>query len=172
MSSGKMDEVRNTDYRKDEFKALPDKVKEELDKHRQLYLTDPEAAHYWDPIVIGTPGGPVPTLLLHHVGRKSGRMLNTALQYYRLKGDIAIVASRGGTEENPSWYLNLQANPNCHVQVGKHGSPAIARTLLPEERPEWWAHITACQPAQVEYQARTHRQIPVIILDLPDGMKL
>lgn len=172
MSSGKMDEVRSTNFQKDEFKALPDLVKEELEKHRQLYLTNPEAAHYWDPIVIGTPGGPVQTLLLHHTGRKSGRELNTALEYYRFKGKIAIVASRGGTEENPAWYMNLLANPNCRIQVGKNGSTAVARTVSAEERPEWWAHVTSKQAAQIEYQSRTNRQIPVVVLELPEGVVL
>ena len=95
MSFGKMDDVRAANLDKDALKALPDQVKEELEKHRQQYLTDPAAAHMWDPFAIGTPGGPVTCLLLHHLGRKSGEWRNTALQYYRFNGDILIVASRG-----------------------------------------------------------------------------
>lgn len=166
MSSGKMDEVRATGFDVDEFKVLPEKVQEELEKHRQLYLTDPEAAHYWDPIAIGTPGGPVKTLLLHHAGRKTGRALNTALQYYEMDGQIAIVASRGGTEEHPAWYLNLLANQDCHVQIGAQSFTARARTVSDAERSKWWPFITSEQPAQTEYQSRTSRVIPVVVLEM------
>lgn len=172
MSFGKMDDVRSANLAKDEFKALPDQVQAELEKHRQQYLTDPVNAHFWDPIAIGTPGGPVSCLLLHHTGRKSGRELNTALQYYRIKGDIIIVASRGGTEESPAWFLNLEANPKCRIQVGANGSEATARVIDGEARKEYWDIITKEQPAQAEYQTRTNRIIPVVALDLPEGVTL
>jgi deazaflavin-dependent oxidoreductase (nitroreductase family) len=149
----------------DELAALPDGVQEQLEAHRQLYMTDPEAAHMWDPIVIGVPGGPVKCLLLTYKGRKSGRMLNTSLQYYEFEGKIAIVASRGGTVEHPVWYLNLLAEPRCHIQVGKDGRDAVARTLTGEERARWWKSVTAEQPVQLEYQARTTREIPIVVLD-------
>lgn len=172
MSFGKMDDVREANLGKDELKALPDQVKEELEKHRQQYLTDPEAAHFWDPVVIGTPGGPVSCLLLHHLGRKSGEWRNTALQYYRFNGDILIVASRGGTEEPPVWFRNLEANPKCRIQVGANGSEATARVITGEARKAYWDFITAEQPAQAEYQTRCKREIPVVALDLPEGVTL
>ncbi|CAM8662473.1 MULTISPECIES: nitroreductase family deazaflavin-dependent oxidoreductase [Sphingobium] len=172
MTSEKMDDIRDRNLSKDELKALPDLVKEELEKHRQLYLSDPVAAHYWDPIVIGTPGGPVSCLLLHHMGRKSGNWLSTALQYYRFNGDILIVASRGGTEEPPSWYLNLMANPQCRVQVGGNGATAHARVITGEGRGAYWDHITREQPAQIEYQQRCRREIPIIALDVAAGVIL
>lgn len=172
MSSGKMDTVRETNFEKDEFKALPDLVKAELEKHRLEYLEDPEAAHMWDPIAIGTPGGPVATLLLHHLGRKSGEWRNTVLQYYRIKGKIIIVASRGGTENHPVWYLNLQDHPGCRIQVGKHYTEATARTITDPERQEYWDIITKEQPAQAEYQTRCERQIPVVALELPEGVEV
>lgn len=172
MSIEKMDDVRATKFEKDEFKALPDQVQAELEAHRQQYLTDPVAAHMWDPIVIGTPGGPVMTLLLHHKGRKSGNWLNTALQYYRFNGDILIVASRGGTEGNPSWFLNLRDHPECRIQIGANGSTATARVIEGDARVPYWEHITTEQAAQAEYQTRTNRIIPVVALDLPGGIEL
>lgn len=172
MTSGKMDDVRAANFDKDEFKALPDLVKDELEKHRLLYLTDPAAAHYWDPIAIGTPGGPVACLLLHHLGRKSGEWRNTVLQYYRFNGDILIVASRGGTEEPPVWSLNLADHPECRIQVGAKESTAVARVITGSARKAYWDFITEEQPAQAEYQTRCRREIPVIALDLPAGVSL
>jgi len=172
MSFGKMDDVRAASLEKDEFKALPDLVKEELEKHRLQYLSDPVAAHMWDPIVIGTPGGPVPCLLLHHLGRKSGEWRNIAIQYYRINGDIIIVASRGGTEEPPVWLKNLEAHPQCRIQVGANGSEATARVISGEARKPYWDIIIKEQPAQAEYQTRCKREIAVVALDLPAGVTL
>ncbi len=172
MSFDKMDDVRAAKLAEDELKALPDQVKDELEKHRQQYLSDPEAAHMWDPIAIGTPGGPVTCLLLHHKGRKTGQWRNTALQYYRFNGDILIVASRGGTEEPPVWFLNLEANPDCRIQVGANGSEATARVITGDARKAYWDFISTEQPAQAEYQSRCKRQIPVVALDLPEGVEV
>ena len=145
---------------------LPDVVKREIDAHHALYARDPEAAHMWDPVVIGVPGGPVPCLLLHHRGRKSGQRLNSILQYYRHGDDIVIVGSKGGLPQHPVWYLNLLAEPACEVQIGAFSSPAVARTLSGEERAIWWQRVTLEQPVQVEYQQRTSREIPLIMLDM------
>lgn len=170
MTSDEMDKYTGAaTVGKDELKALPDQVVAELEAHKQLYLTDPERAHYWDPAVIGVPGGPVACLLLEYTGRKSGKTLSMAIQYYRLNGKVAIVASKGGIEENPQWYLNLQADPNCHVHIGAKSSPAVARTATGAERAEWWAQIREEQPMQKVYEARTSREIPVVVLEFPEG---
>ena len=156
---------------RDALDELPDEVKGGNDAHTQLYRTDPEAAHYWDPIVVGVPGGPVATLLLTYTGRKSGKSLSTALQYYRFEGKVAVVGSRGGTIDHPMWYLNLLADPNCHVQIVRDGFDAVARTATGDERRRWWQHVVETQPIQAEYQGRTSREIPVVILDPRDGTK-
>ena len=145
---------------------LPAAVRREIAAHHELYARDPEAAHWWDPIVIGVPGGPVACLLLHHVGRKSGRPLNSILQYYRHEDDIVVVGSKGGLPQHPVWYLNLLAAPACEVEIGAFRSRALARTLGGAERQSWWQRVTAEQPVQLEYQARTEREIPLIILEL------
>lgn len=145
---------------------LPAAVRREIAAHHALYARDPEAAHLWDPIVIGVPGGAVPCLLLHHVGRKSGRRLNSILQYYRHEDDIVIVASKGGLPQHPVWYLNLLAAPACAVEIGGFRTQAMARTLSGEERTLWWQRVTSEQPIQLEYQARTSRQIPLVMLEL------
>jgi len=146
--------------------ALPEAVRREIAAHHALYASDPEAAHLWDPIVIGVAGGPVPCLLLHHVGRKSGQQLNAILQYYRHEDEIVIVGSKGGLPQHPVWYLNLLATPNCEVQIGAFRTPAVARTLGGAERARWWQRVCAEQPAQLAYQARTTREIPLIMLEL------
>jgi deazaflavin-dependent oxidoreductase (nitroreductase family) len=151
---------------KNQLDALPDQVQRELNAHRDLYLQDPEKAHYWDPVVIGVPGGPVKNLLLSYTGRKSGKQLHTVLQYFERDGQVAIVGSRGGTVEHPLWYLNLVDNPQCEVRIGKFSSKARARTLEEAERAKWWPMITGEQPEQLKYQARTTRIIPVVVLDM------
>lgn len=158
-------------FSSDRLDDLPDSVKRELGVHLQQYLTDPERAHLWDPIVIGVPGGPVQTLLLTFIGRKSGKTLHAVLQYYKRGNQTAIVASRGGTTEHPSWYLNLVANPNCTVQIGKYAAPARIRTVEGDERARWWQLITEEQPVQLQYQARTDRIIPVVVLEFQSEPK-
>jgi deazaflavin-dependent oxidoreductase (nitroreductase family) len=144
---------------------FPEDVRREIAAHHEQYLRDPKGAHLWDPVVIGVPGGPVPCLLLHHTGRKSGQPLYTILQYYQHAGEIAIVASKGGVTHHPMWYLNLVANPRCEVQIGEMRWHASARTVAGAERAAWWARITIEQPIQVEYQKRTAREIPILLLD-------
>jgi deazaflavin-dependent oxidoreductase (nitroreductase family) len=159
------DHTNPTNAAKDELKALPDEVARQLAAHVEEYKKDPVAAHYWDPICIGVPGGPVACLLLTHTGRKSGKPLDSVLQYYRRGKDIAIVGSRGGTVEHPHWYLNLVAHPECTVQIANEGFRARARTVTGPERGPWWEFIVTEQPVQREYQTRTSREIPVIVLD-------
>lgn len=144
---------------------LPESVRKTIAEHHALYLRDPEAAHVWDPIVIGVPGGPVRCLLLFHTGRKSGKRLYSVLQYYEWDGKIAIVASKGGAARNPAWYANLVANPSCEVWIGASRSAATARTAAGDERTRWWDRVTREQPVQLEYQARTAREIPVVVLE-------
>jgi deazaflavin-dependent oxidoreductase (nitroreductase family) len=159
--------MKKVPAKKNELEGLPDEVMRELNAHRDLYVKDPEAAHIWDPIVIGVEGGPVRNLLLTYTGRKSGRKLQTVLQYYTYFGKYAIVASRGGTVDHPFWYKNLVENPECKIQVASFASTATARTLEGDERANWWPLITKEQPEQIKYQTRTTRIIPVVVLDLP-----
>lgn len=151
---------------KDAEADLPEAVRQTIAEHHAQYLSDPDAAHLWDPIVIGVPGGPVPCLLLWHTGRRSGRRLNSVLQYYRRGDEIAIVASKGGTAHHPAWYHNLVAEPHCEVWIGSFKTTAVARTMDAAERARWWPEITAEQPQQLEYEQRTNREIPVVMLEL------
>ena len=158
--------VASAASRGDSSDDLSAAMRREIAAHHELYLRDPEGAQLWDPIVIGVPGGPVPCLLLHHLGRKSGRQLNSILQYYRHQDEIVIVASKGGMPNHPAWYLNLVAHPACEVQIGNFRTQAIAHTITGEARQQWWQRITQEQPMQLEYVKRTRREIPVVVLEM------
>lgn len=156
----------STNAKVDELQQLPETVQKSLNDHCEQYLRDPEAAHMWDPIVIGVPGGPVKNLMLTYTGRKSGRTLHTVLQYFERDGKFLVVGSRGGTEEHPLWFLNLQAHPECHIQVARRGFRAVARALDDAERDRLWPSIVEEQPTQGMYQARTSRRIPLVVMDI------
>ena len=126
-------------------------------EHTKRYLeTGGEDGHEW------RPG--VPTLLLTTTGRKSGVKRRTALIYGRDNADYVIVASKGGTPEHPAWYLNLEADPEVEIQVFDDVVPATARTVTGEERERLWALMRQIWPAYDEYQTKTDRQIPVVVL--------
>ncbi|HET7738526.1 MAG TPA: nitroreductase family deazaflavin-dependent oxidoreductase [Tepidiformaceae bacterium] len=107
----------------------------------------------------------VPTLLLTTTGRKSGEPLLLPLIYGTYGESFLIVASKGGAVEHPAWYLNLAANPEVEVQVLDRKFKARARTATPEEKPALWETMAAIWPAYNDYQAKSPREIPVVVLD-------
>jgi deazaflavin-dependent oxidoreductase (nitroreductase family) len=104
------------------------------------------------------------TLLLTTIGRRSGEPRELPLIYGRHGDDYLVVASKGGAPEHPAWYRNLQANPDVEVQVGPERFKATARTATPEERPEMWKIMTGEWPAYDDYQRKTDREIPVVVI--------
>ena len=106
----------------------------------------------------------LPVLLLEHVGRKSGHTRTAPLLYIEDGQDLAIVASRGGSDAPPAWSLNIAANPRVTVQIGRERRTVIARQATPEEKTRLWPRLVAGYPHYDEYQKRTSRQIPVFIL--------
>jgi deazaflavin-dependent oxidoreductase (nitroreductase family) len=105
-----------------------------------------------------------PVLLLDHVGRKSGQARTTPLLYLRDDADIVIVASRGGSDATPAWWLNLQAHPATTVQIGRERLRVLAREATPDEKARLWPRLVEMYPDYAVYQTRTERQIPVVIL--------
>jgi deazaflavin-dependent oxidoreductase (nitroreductase family) len=105
-----------------------------------------------------------PVLLLDHVGRKSGRARTAPLLYMRDREDVVIVASRGGSDAMPAWWLNLQANPATTVQIGSERRRVLAREASTEEKAELWPRLVEMYGDYEIYQRRTGRQIPVVIL--------
>lgn len=128
-----------------------------VNDHIQQYVaSDGAEGHIWNG---------VPTLLLTTQGRKTGELRRTALIYGQHGSSYLIVASQGGAPNHPAWYLNLEANPEVQVQVGPDKFTARARTATEQEKPELWRIMTGIWPAYDEYQTKTDRPIPVVILD-------
>lgn len=132
--------------------------------HIELYKTDPEKAHLWDSSELGGPGL-LPTLLLTTTGRKSGEPRVAPLIYGEHGDSFVIIASKGGMPSHPIWYLNLEADLNCEIQVGARHLQARARVAEGAEREEIWKHMVGVYPPYVDYQANTERKIPVVVLD-------
>ena len=107
----------------------------------------------------------MPTLLLTTTGRRTGEPYTTPLIYGTDGDRYLVVASRGGTHQHPQWYRNLLAHPEVAVQVKAERFRARARTARPEEKPALWQRMASIWPAYDEYQARTRRDIPVVILE-------
>lgn len=105
------------------------------------------------------------TLLLTTKGRKSGKLRRTPLIYGKSGSSYVVVASAGGDEKHPAWYLNLAENPEVALQVGAEDLVAIARTADDAEKPELWQMMCQIWPAYEEYQAKTDRPLPVVVLD-------
>jgi F420H(2)-dependent quinone reductase len=105
-----------------------------------------------------------PLLLLTTKGRKSGEWRRTCLIGSAYEDEFLVVASIGGAPKHPVWYLNLVENPRVWLQVGAETFWATARTATPEEKPARWDFMVGLYPDYAEYQTKTDRQIPVVIL--------
>lgn len=126
-------------------------------EHSERYVeTDGAEGHDWQG---------VPTLLLTTLGRRSGEPRRQALIYGRDGEAYVVVASKGGAPQNPLWYENLVADPEVRVQVRGERFAARARDATPEERPRLWRLMTGLWPAYDEYQGKTERQIPLVVLE-------
>jgi deazaflavin-dependent oxidoreductase (nitroreductase family) len=136
--------------------------------HIELYRTDPEKAHLWDSSVAGGPGL-LPTLLLTTTGRKSGEPRPLPLIYGAIDGSYVVIASKGGLPTHPLWYLNLEARPECELQVGVKQVTARARIAEGDERERLWRQMAEIYPPYDDYQKRAgERIIPVVVLDPVD----
>jgi deazaflavin-dependent oxidoreductase (nitroreductase family) len=110
------------------------------------------------------PGAP-PMLLLDHVGAKSGIERTTPLVYVEDGDDLVLVASKGGYPRNPAWFHNLRAHPEATVQVGSRRRAVRARVAGASERDRLWPKAVAVYGGYEDYQERTDREIPLVILE-------
>jgi deazaflavin-dependent oxidoreductase (nitroreductase family) len=115
----------------------------------------------------GRIGGRVwdlPVVLLTTTGRKSGKQRTVPLCSLRDGDDVVVIASYGGLDRPPAWWLNLEANPHAELLSGRTHRSVTARNAAPEERARLWDEVTARAPGYLEYERRTAREIPVVIL--------
>ena len=127
------------------------------DEHVRRYVeTDGAEGHEWQGTTV---------LILTTVGRKSGVQRSTPLIYGRSGDDYLVVASKGGAPEPPAWYLNLSEQSEVGVQVLGDRFAARARTATADEKPEMWKTMVAEWPDYDEYQKKTDREIPVVVLE-------
>jgi deazaflavin-dependent oxidoreductase (nitroreductase family) len=105
-----------------------------------------------------------PVLLLTTTGRKSGKQRTTPLLYVEDGEQYVIIASVGGAPKHPAWYLNLQANPAATIQIGTRRIAVSAETATPEDRARLWPLATNMYSGYSDYQAKTSREIPVVVL--------
>lgn len=106
-----------------------------------------------------------PLLLLHHTGAKSGKERVTPLVYQPVNDKHAIFASKAGAPTNPDWYHNIVANPDVKVEVGTETVNLHARVLEGDERSTVWERQKELMPTFAEYEEKTDREIPVIVLE-------
>lgn len=128
-------------------------------EHVDRYLaTDGAEGHDWNGSQVA---------LLTTTGRRSGEQRTTPLIYDRSGDEVLFVASNGGSDTPPAWYLNLDAEPEVEVQIKAERFGAVARTATDEEKSEMWKTMVGHWPAYDDYQASTERQIPVVVLERP-----
>jgi deazaflavin-dependent oxidoreductase (nitroreductase family) len=108
--------------------------------------------------------GKSPILLLNTVGRKTGRKRTSPLLYVMDGEDFVIIASKGGAAAHPAWYLNLRANPEATVEIGDREVQVEAEVADPEEKARLWQKMVEMYPAYDDYQRKTEREIPLLIL--------
>ncbi|WP_380286414.1 nitroreductase family deazaflavin-dependent oxidoreductase [Kitasatospora purpeofusca] len=111
----------------------------------------------------GDTGLPVVIVTMH--GAKSGRIRKIPLMRVEHEGRYAAVASKGGFPHHPDWYFNLKANPRVDLQDGPERRGMTARELTGDEKARWWRRAIAAYPPYAEYQEKTHRVIPVFVLE-------
>ena len=107
---------------------------------------------------------PVPTLLLEHTGRKTGRTLVSPLVFIHDGDDVIVVASQGGRDTDPQWYRNVVANPDAHIEIGSDRRAVRAVTATPEEKARLWPRLVEAYADFDTYQSWADREIPVVIL--------
>ena len=103
-------------------------------------------------------------LLLTTIGRKTGKNRTTPLGYFEQDGAYVIIASNGGSDRHPFWFLNLKNNPNVRVQIKDKEISATAQEAEPGLRKKLWTRLVGLSPQYGQYEKSTKRQIPLILL--------
>ncbi len=114
---------------------------------------------------VGGPFDDAPLLLLHTTGARSGTERVNPMMYQAVDGGLAVFASKAGADRNPDWYHNLRAHPEARIEVGDETLAVTARVLDPSEREPIWEEQKARYPGFADYEAKTDRVIPVVLLE-------
>ena len=134
----------------------------------KLFLRAWMAFHVWIyRLTGGRLGGSIMglrVLLLHTTGRKSGKAYTTPLGFYEQAEGYLLAGSNGGRPVHPAWYLNLISKPQTTVQIGGKVIPVTAEALAGEAREQGWQQVITAAPNYANYQKKTTRQIPVVLL--------
>ena len=141
-------------------KELPAFIQDHI---RRYVESNGEDGYLWD-ATMGGGKGKVTCLLLTTTGRKSGRAITLPLIFGQSGADYVVVASKGGAPNHPSWYLNLEANPEVQVQVKADKFRARAHTAKGAERARLWKTMVDIFAPYEDYQKKTQREIPVVVL--------
>ena len=112
--------------------------------------------------------GQSPILLLNTIGRKSGKKRATPLLYVVDGEDLVIIASKGGTPSNPAWYLNLKADPDATVEIRDRKVRVRAEEVDGQEKERLWQQMAEMYPTYDDYQKKTKREIPLLVLHPSD----
>ena len=106
----------------------------------------------------------LPVLVLTTKGRRSGKPRTVPLTYFEDGGNLVLVASYGGRPHDPAWFVNLEAEPDVEVKIGGERRRMTARRATPDERARLWPTVVAGYAGYGDYQAKTSREIPLVIL--------
>ena len=112
----------------------------------------------------GTTLRGMPIIVMTSVGARSEKLRKTPLMRVEHGGEYAVVASLGGAPKHPVWYHNLQQNPHVELQDGQVKRDYLAREVVGEEKVAWWERAVAAYPDYADYQKKTTREIPVLVL--------
>ncbi|WP_018222316.1 nitroreductase family deazaflavin-dependent oxidoreductase [Salinispora pacifica] len=106
-----------------------------------------------------------PLLLLHTVGARSGQPRLNPVMYQKLDHGYAVFASKAGAPSHPDWYHNLRAHPQVKAEIGTDTFDLVARVAAGDERERIWSAQKEAFPGFAEYEAKTDRKIPVVVLE-------
>ena len=121
-----------------------------------------EVAHYER---TGSAWGGRPVVVLRSRGARTGLLRKTPLMRVEHRGAYAVVASQAGADHAPAWYANVLADPHVELQDGTAVHALTARELVGAERSAWWSRACTVFPSYADYQSRTRRRIPVLLLE-------
>jgi len=144
--------------------------KDWITEHREKYLKSGGAeGHIEDLTAVGAHDFGT-HLLLKYRGRKSGKVFITPLCYADIAGEVVIVASKGGADNHPEWYLNLKAADQVEFQIATQAFRGTMREPEGAEREKIWAFMVDCYPFYANYQASTSRVIPLVMLKAKEAI--